>query len=148
MFQNILVPVDLETPEFSDSSLQLALREAAAVGDQPQTTRIHLLSVLPGYNNSMVASYFKASQHQATVHNAEDRLDEFASRNIPEGVLHEQHILEGQAAPEILEFIRRYKIDLTILRAHRHSRLDVLVMGSTAERVVKNSPTSVWVMRK
>ena len=143
MFQNILVPVDLENPEFSLTALKLALREL----ESNPGVNIHLLAVLPGFHNPIVAAYFKESQHQAALADARTKLDAYAKQNIPATVSTLTALCEGDAAREILTYADKNAVDLIILRAHHHTRAEHFLLGSTAARVVERASCSVWTLR-
>ena len=53
MFKKVLVPVDLGEPAFSQQALALALREV-----RDNQAELHLVTVVPGYSNPIVAGYF------------------------------------------------------------------------------------------
>lgn len=49
----------------------------------------------------------------------------------------------GDAAEEILSYIRSARIDLVIIGTHSRKGLERIFFGSVAERVIKMSPTPV-----
>ena len=53
MSKNILLPVDPQEPELVSKALSMAVTQA-----REQNATLHVLTVLPGFNNPMVASYF------------------------------------------------------------------------------------------
>ena len=56
-------------------------------------------------------------------------------------------LVAGNAAAEIVRFARREPLDLLVLATHGRTGLGRLIMGSVAERVVRNAPCAVLVVR-
>jgi len=55
--------------------------------------------------------------------------------------------LEGDAAAEIVRFADEQAVDVIVLGTHGRTGVDRLVMGSVAERVMRESPCSVLVVK-
>jgi nucleotide-binding universal stress UspA family protein len=49
-------------------------------------------------------------------------------------------------ANEILDYVRKNKVDLIIMASHSHSGLMKWLLGSVAERVIRHSPVSVLLV--
>jgi nucleotide-binding universal stress UspA family protein len=59
-----------------------------------------------------------------------------------------QHIfLEGDPASEIVRFARDANMDVIVMGTHGRTGLDRLLMGSVAERVMRDAPCSVLVVK-
>ncbi|WP_027859190.1 universal stress protein [Marinobacterium jannaschii] len=142
MFKKVLVPIDLEEPEFASRSMELALREVQQSGAE-----LHLMSVMPGYSSTLVASYFGESDRKAAVQDMAQKLKEFAAQRVPAGVPLVLKVYEGHPAQSILNRISKAGIDLVIMSAHHHSKIDEFLMGSTSARVVDRAKCSVLVLR-
>ena len=56
------------------------------------------------------------------------------------------HAIEGRAFEEICELARRHAIDLIVVATRGNTGLKHLVLGSTAERIVRYSPCPVLVV--
>jgi len=56
-------------------------------------------------------------------------------------------ILAGTAAPEIVRFARGGSFDLVVMATHSRTGLPRIVLGSVAERVVREANCSVLVVR-
>ena len=56
-------------------------------------------------------------------------------------------LLSGQAHEEIVRFLKRAEIDLLFIGAYGHSRIIEMVLGSTTEYVLRNSPCPVFLSR-
>jgi len=57
-------------------------------------------------------------------------------------------IVEGNPHEEILDYVTEYGIDMVIMGTHGRTGLDRVMMGSVAERVVRQSPVPVLTVRR
>ncbi len=142
MFKKVLVPVDLDEPEFADKALQLALREARDNGAE-----LHLMTVMPGYSSPLVAAYFSESDRKALVNELAAKLKAYARARLPQALDPHLKVYEGTPADCILKRIEQAGIDLVIMPAHHRSKVDEFLMGSTSARVVDRARCSVLVLR-
>jgi nucleotide-binding universal stress UspA family protein len=59
-----------------------------------------------------------------------------------------QHVLlEGEPATEIVQYARDAGIDLIVMGTHGRTGLERLLMGSVAEKVMREAPCSVLVVK-
>lgn len=56
-------------------------------------------------------------------------------------------IVEGNPHEEILEYVSEHDIDMVVMGTHGRTGIDRVVMGSVAERVVRQSPVPVLTVR-
>lgn len=56
-------------------------------------------------------------------------------------------LLGGHANEEIVKFIKDYEADLLFIGAYGHSRIIEMVLGSTTEYVLRNTPCPVFLSR-
>ena len=138
----ILVPLD-----FSPASME-ALDYAVSLAKQFRAT-IHLLHVYPPDEAASMpdAAHLLLQSAEAT-----ERLnEELASihRKRVEALCPENcHIRGGRPHQEIIRLARELDADLIVLSTRGHSGLKHLLLGSTAERVVRGAPCPVLVARK
>jgi nucleotide-binding universal stress UspA family protein len=59
----------------------------------------------------------------------------------------EFHLLAGHANEEIIKFLKAHDADLLFIGAYGHSRIIEMVLGSTTEYVLRNSPCPVFLSR-
>ncbi|MDX1321010.1 MAG: universal stress protein [Oceanospirillum sp.] len=142
MFKKVLVPVDLGEPDFSQQALELALREV-----RENQAELHLITVVAGYGNPIVAGYFSEDEHNKAVHRIAEQLQQFAHEKLPEGLHPVMKVYEGSPAEHILSHIKHHEIDLVLLAAHHRSRLDEFLLGSVSARVAERSHCSVMLLR-
>lgn len=139
--RRILVPVD-----FSDSSRK-ALAYAASLGRQfsAQILLLHVSEILSPPPNILLPS---AEQlNDAAVEDAKKRLGEWKSDLEPRLTVRTE-VLRGGAAEQIVSHAKATEADLVIMGTHGRKGISHLVMGSTAERVVRHAPCPVMVVRE
>lgn len=142
MFKKVLVPVDLGESDFSQHALKLALREV-----EENQAELHLITVVPGYGNPIVAGYFSQDEHSKAVQKIAVQLKEFAANQVPSTVKTVLKVYEGSPAEHILSHIKHESIDLVLLAAHHRSRLDEFLLGSVSARVAERARCSVMLLR-
>ena len=57
-------------------------------------------------------------------------------------------LLRGKPATEILRYAKEENIDLIVMSSHGLSGLEHVLFGSTAERVLRESPCNVFIIKK
>ncbi|HAS6251616.1 TPA: universal stress protein [Vibrio vulnificus] len=142
MYKQILVPVDLNDKGFSDRAVELAVWHARQANAQ-----LHLLNVLPGIHMSMVASYFPKDAAQKMRQDVVQQLKNFADQHIADEIVYKVHVAEGKPYATILEYAEKLGADLIIMPSHKRSKIDKVVLGSVASKVVENSPINVLVVK-
>lgn len=70
-----------------------------------------------------------------------------AEKAEPEGIQIEQNLIEGHPADEIIKFSEKNSISLIVMGTLGKSGLDRFLLGSVAEKVVRNSKIPVLVVR-
>ena len=139
--KTILVPVD-----FSDCSrdgLDFAISFAGRVGG-----RVVLLhAVYPGYiyTGDGLALYDLSGLEKAAFKNAGQQMDDFARSTKFGAVKFETAITLGPPVPEICAYAEKQNVDLIVTSTHGWTGLKHVLMGSTAEQIVRHAPCSVLV---
>lgn len=64
------------------------------------------------------------------------------------GLVHEEHVVTGAAADEILHAIKHRGIDLVVISTHGRTGLSHTLLGSVAEKVVRSSPVPVLTLNE
>jgi nucleotide-binding universal stress UspA family protein len=57
-------------------------------------------------------------------------------------------MIRGKPYLEIIRYARENRIDLIVLASHGFSGLEHVLFGSTAERILRESPVPVLVIKK
>lgn len=65
----------------------------------------------------------------------------------PESVSTSLHVRRGAAWHEIVEAAREHAADLVVMGTHGHTGLEHVLLGSTAEKVVRSAPCPVLTVR-
>jgi nucleotide-binding universal stress UspA family protein len=68
-------------------------------------------------------------------------------RPVNEAIRTHHVLLEGDPAGEIVDYAREASIDLIVMGTHGRSGLERLLMGSVAEKVLREAPCSVLVVK-
>ncbi|GLT18340.1 universal stress protein [Vibrio zhanjiangensis] len=142
MYKHVLVPVDLNDNGFSDKALEVAIWHA-----KHSPAKLHLLNVLPGIHMSMVATYFPKDAAAKMKQDVEKQLEQFASTHIPEHISYQTHVVEGKPYSAIIDCAKKVQAELIVMPSHKRSKLDKVMLGSVASKVVENSPINVLVIK-
>jgi nucleotide-binding universal stress UspA family protein len=141
--RRILVPIDFS------ASAEKALRYAVLFAEQfdAKITLLHVVPV-PYYPTELGAFPATIPTTGPSTGTLQARLDADAARFIPAG-LHERTLCRvGVAFDEICSVARETEADLIIIATHGHTGLKHILVGSTAERVVRHAPCPVLVVRE
>lgn len=142
--KKILVPTD-----FSDCSAKaLAYALAFAKLSQAEIILLHVVEPIsyPMYGQDVAAdlSGFQADLLQASTEHLARFRQEKAGNYQPLRTI----ITEGGSYWEIVETAKSENVDLIILSTHGHTGLRHVLLGSTAERVVRHAPCPVLTVRE
>jgi nucleotide-binding universal stress UspA family protein len=141
--RHILVPLD-----FSEAS-EKALRYAVSFAEQADA-KITLLHVCP-------VPYFPAEPgglppvapaDEPSIETTDALLHTDAQRLIPTGMCERTLLRSGTASDEICRVAGEFEIDLIVIATHGRAALKRLLLGSTAELVVRHAPCPVLVVRE
>lgn len=141
MYKSILLPVDLG----HKSSWAKALPVTVALAKQ-HAAKIHVLTVIPDYGMSVVASYFPRDFEEKARSSSEAELDKLVSKHIPDDIPTETHVGRGTIYKEIMMAADKQGCDLIVIASHRPEMSDYL-LGPNAARVVRHARQSVFVVR-
>jgi universal stress protein A len=136
LFRKVLCPID-----FSDQSV--AVLNFALKVTQQNDAKLYLLNVAP---MPAGAAGFQPVPMDAYPFHEEDRkqeLAELARERIPAAVRCETLVISGDPAARVLETARGLAADLIVMGTYGHRGLSRLILGSVAERVVRESPVPV-----
>lgn len=141
--KRILVPID-----FSESS-QKALGRAAALARRFDAgiTLLHVVVPIPVSNEYPFGPAPMQYQDDAATQSIEDRLSILGRKEAGDRVS-EVIVRCGAAFDEIARAAKELDIDLIVLSTHGYTGLKHILLGSTAERVVRHAPCAVLVLRE
>jgi universal stress protein A len=135
-FNKILCPVD-----FDDNSID-ALRLAIDLARQ-NNAKVYLLHVVPPMDPLVVSAPIVFARDQER---ARSELDKAAGKYLA-GIDHEVLQRVGHAAAEIVAAGGAVGADLVVMATHGRKGVSHLVLGSVAEKVVRESTCPVLVVR-
>ena len=139
-FQNILVPLD-----FSDGASAILDTALRVLGDGGSLQLLHVVEWMP----AVTAGTFGIYPHRKDIDNIKDlsraKLQE-SVRAHPDQDLRAL-VKEGKPATVILELVGASEPDLIVMGSHGRSKLDHLLLGSVAERVIRKAPCPVLTVR-
>lgn len=139
-FGDILVPLD-----FSDPSRRIFQTALQILADGGTLTLLHVVESLPAVTEGTYGIYAHRKDVEKMMALARERLEDYA-REHP-GIAIQTRVGEGKPATVILEAVAQLEPDLIVLGTHGRSRLDHLLIGSVAERVLRRAPCPVLCVR-
>jgi nucleotide-binding universal stress UspA family protein len=148
-FNNILVPIDFS--EASRAALRLAVKIARASKDS-RITLLHI-GVSPAMTWSDMTHYGVAvpeslvKLHEQMAQEQEHMLRKLGNEEIPEDVLWACSLREGFPPEEVVAEVEAGKNDLIVMGTHGRTGLSRVLLGSVAERVLRDSKVPVLVTR-
>jgi len=134
--------VDLNEQGFADKAVQIAVWNA-----KHANAEIHLLNVLPGIHMSMVSTYFPKDAAAKMKQDVKAQLTRFAKKNIADDVVYKIYVAEGKPYATILDYAEKLGADLIVIPSHKRSKIDKVVLGSVASKIVQNSTINVMVVK-
>lgn len=140
--KKILVPID-----FSEASLK-ALRYAVPFAEQFGATVSLVHVVEPASYPVDLPAVSPAALAVAPQDEARKKLFTLSYREIEELVPVDVHVPSGKPAEEIVNLAKDLETDLIVISTNGYQGLKHLVMGSTAEKVVRAAPCPVLVVRE
>ena len=141
-WRRILVPVDL-----SLTSLR-ALQTAVPLAEQSNARLILLNVVEPNPYATGMEGAVLVMPNEDLVETARKQLGGIAKRFVPKSLASTPLVTCGRAADEIVKTAEEKGVDLIVLSAHGRTGLERLLMGSTAEQVVRQARCPVLIVRK
>ena len=139
-FQIILVPLD-----FSDGSGAILQTALSVLGEGGTLHLLHVVEWMP----AVTAGTFGIYPHRKDIEKIKElsleKLGEL-ERAYPGGDL-QSLVKEGKPATVILEVVGGLEPDLIVMGSHGRSKLDHLLLGSVAERVIRKAPCPVLTVK-
>jgi nucleotide-binding universal stress UspA family protein len=141
MYSTILLPTD------GSDGIPTIAEHAGSLARQYDAT-VHVLSVVDTRNRfeGPTMGLGTDAWEDAERDRAERAVDD-AVDALPESVAVERHVESGVPHTEILEYADTAGIDLMVMGTHGRTGIDHYLIGSIAERVVRQSPVPVMTVR-
>lgn len=142
--ERILVPIDFSEP--SKKALEYALALAEVFGSE-----VVLLHVIPpvayAYETGMMSANI-AELEEATRKNCEKNIRELEQNVVAGGVSCRTSVVEGVPFVEIVRTARDESATLIVIATHGYTGLKHVLLGSTAEKVVRKATCPVMVVKQ
>lgn len=135
MYTSILVPILFDDSHDSDASFRAAL---ALADEGASFTVLHVMESIPTYVANEISSDILANSRQEM----QDALAK-AAEALPGA---KTELVSGHAGRTILDYADQHGIDCIVIASHLPG-LSNLLLGSTADRVVRHAKCSVHVIR-
>ena len=142
--RSLLVPMD-----FSPSSNK-ALIYALSFAEQFDA-KVTLLNVVEPAVYPTELGYVPVeidTLHRAMQNSARERLADIAAKRVPGRFRANTLVRVGRPHQEITRAAKELRTDLIVIATHGYTGLKHVVMGSTAERVVRHAPCPVLTVRE
>jgi universal stress protein A len=136
LFRKVLCPIDFS--EHSLTALDVALKVV-----QQNDAALYLLNVAPMPAGAAGFQPVPLDPYPYVEKDRREQLEKLAQERIPATVRYETLVTSGDPAERVLETARGLDADLIVMGTHGRKGLGHLVLGSVAERVVRESPIPV-----
>jgi universal stress protein A len=136
LFHKILCPIDFSEHSFAalDVALKVALQNDA---------RLYLLNVAPVQAGAVGLQPVPMDPYPFLENDRQKELVKLARERVPAAISYETLVVSGDPAEQVLNSARRVGADLIVMGTHGRKLLSHLVLGSVAERVVRESTIPV-----
>lgn len=145
MYKRLLVPVDFS--ECSRNAFMHALLLGAHFDAQVDVMTAFDVPAYVPPEALLVMGHVSTPWFDFAEQHARELLSSFVSRTARELRVDRQLILPGPPASAIVELASDDRYDLIVMGTHGHTGLAHLMLGSTAERVVRAAPCPVLTLR-
>lgn len=130
--------------QYCQKTIHYAVSLAAKFG--AELSVVHVIDTLwvEGWNFAAIS---QAEEHRKEMERIKAKLDIIISDESKRGLKIKEIIREGDPIEEIMNIIGEEKIDLVILRAHKESRIERLLVGSSNDAIIRKMPCSVFLVK-
>lgn len=142
-FTNILVPIDFS--DRSSNSIKCAKEIAKLYNSKLQLLHVIEDTIPPAYSlvgKSSIYNLFPDLENKT-----KERLENLFNETNEPNLRHENYIVNGHAAKDILNFAKSHNTNLIVIATHGLTGIEHFLMGSVAEKVVRMSPCPVFTTK-
>lgn len=141
MFENVLLPIDINHPASWEKALPMAVKLCGSEGT------LHLLGIVHDLGSAMISSFLPADFEKKALQHMKEELDAFSDKNVPAGTRVAVHVEHGHIPEHLLLAAERVNADLIVMASHPPDDLQTMLVGSNAEKVVRHATIPVMVVR-
>lgn len=145
--KKILVPVDFS--RYSELTLKFAISLSRLTGARITALHVFEKPVIPEaiWMSKQIVDIYK-NYHKEAEKKAKEELKKFIQQFDTRGINLKTRVVSGIPFIEIIKRSRKEKIDLIILGSKGLTVFQKVLIGSTADRVVRKAKCSVLVIKK
>jgi len=149
MFKKILCPVDFSAHAHDALKISVEL----ALSCDSELSVINVAEPVPvsigGVGMASVnPQIFNVAEYQKNMEDAAfEQLQKLCQEMIPDSVNSNIHILVGHAGENVVEFAGQQSVELIVLSTHGRTGLKRLLLGSTAEYIIRHASMPVLSVR-
>lgn len=144
--RRILVPLDFSGK--SRQALDFAVPLAEQYGGKIVLAHVVQPPAMSAWHAIPGGGHYLAMKRHNLTDAAQKRLSEMASDHVPSGVRRQTVVLRGSPGDELMAMAERLKVELIVLSTRGHTGLKRMLIGSTAERVVRHAGCPVLAVRR
>ncbi|SIT04606.1 universal stress protein G/universal stress protein F [Roseivivax lentus] len=141
MFDKVLLPVDLNHPASWEKALPAARRCVSDAGE------IHLLGIVHDLGSAMIASFLPEGFEKKAMETLKQGLLDLAAKEEGAHGKLEVHVAHGHIPETILRVADQISADLVVMASHPPHELQTMLVGSSADKVVRHATIPVLVVR-
>lgn len=141
MFDNILLPIDLNHPESWKRALPMAQRLCGTNGT------LHILGIVHDLGSAMISTYLPEGFEEHALQQMKQDLDEFRASHLPKEANAAVHVGHGHVPETILSVAHNLGTDVIVMASHPPDDFKTFLVGSNADKVVRHSDIPVLVVR-
>lgn len=143
LFHHIVAAVDFSPASAQAAAFAISLAEEA----DAHLTLVHALDLPPAVETWIVESEAGSARLQQWRHAASGRLDDLVPADARTYCHVEERVEAGPAARVILDVAAQRDAGLIVIGAHGGGPLEQMLIGSTAQRVVRHAACPVLIVR-
>ena len=146
MYKHIIVPLD------GSELAECVLPHVEAIASGCSVTMVTLVMVIPplhmyGGAETRISPEERKHLEEDSVEVSTAYLEEKAQLLRNKGVLVEVKVLLGNVLDQLVEYINQNGVDLIIIATHGRSGVSRLFLGSVADRLLRQAPVPVLMVR-
>jgi nucleotide-binding universal stress UspA family protein len=138
-FRHVLLATDLTS--ISALAAQYAQRIASAA--DARLSILHVFNPVRMPHSETVGAHATPKELRKRDSDRLDALYDSIRQHLPRA---EKHLLDGEPTPVVIDYASRERADLIVTGTHSNRALDRLLLGSTAEAIVRKSPCPVMTI--
>lgn len=142
--ERILLPTDFS--DFSKNAMEYAISLVRM--HKAKLYVLHVIEHIFDISGFYVPHLPVNELYREMEESAKKEIEKFMNKKSREGIEVENMVVSGTPFLEIIRTAREKSIDLIVIATHGRTGLEHVLFGSVAEKVVRKSPCSVFVVKQ